>query len=94
MDMSYVLKRPLVTEKSTLLQDSRRYVFEVASAANKMEIKKAVEASFGVDVLRVNTMNVKGKKKRFGPRFSQMRSWKKAVVTVAPGQSITLFEGV
>ena len=46
MDMSYVLKRPLVTEKSTLLQDSRRYVFEVASAANKMEIKKAVEASF------------------------------------------------
>ena len=94
MDMSYVLKRPLVTEKSTLLQDSRRYVFEVASAANKMEIKKAVETSFGVDVLRVNTMNVKGKKKRFGPRFSQMRSWKKAVVTVAPGQSITLFEGV
>ena len=94
MDMSYVLKRPLVTEKSTLLQDSRRYVFEVASAANKMEIKKAVEASFEVDVLSVNTMNVKGKKKRFGPRFSQMRSWKKAVVTVAPGQSITLFEGV
>ena len=75
MDISYVLKRPLVTEKSTLLQDSRRYVFEVASAANKMEIKKAVEASFGVDVLRVNTMNVNGKLKRYGPKESRMNFW-------------------
>lgn len=94
MDMSYVLKRPLVTEKSTLLQDSRRYVFEVASAANKMEIKKAVEASFGVDVLRVNTMNVKGKLKRYGPKENRMKSWKKAIVTLAPGDTITIFEGV
>ena len=94
MDMSYVLKRPLVTEKSTLLQDSRRYVFEVASAANKMEIKKAVEASFGVDVLRVNTMNVKGKLKRYGPKENRMNSWKKAIVTLAPGDTITIFEGV
>ena len=94
MDMSYVLKRPLVTEKSTLLQDSRRYVFEVASAANKMEIKKAVEASFGVDVLRVNTMNVKGKLKRYGPKERRMKSWKKAIVTLAPGDTITIFEGV
>ena len=89
-----ILKRPLVTEKSTLLQDSRRYVFEVASAANKMEIKKAVEASFGVDVLRVNTMNVKGKLKRYGPKESRMKSWKKAIVTLAPGDTITIFEGV
>ena len=94
MDISSILKRPLVTEKSTLLQDSQRYVFEVAPAANKMEIKKAVELAFEVDVLRVNTMNVKGKLKRFGPKESRMKSWKKAIVTLAPGDTITIFEGV
>ena len=89
-----ILKRPLVTEKSTLMQDDGRYVFEVAMTATKLEIKEAVQESFGVTVIKVNTMNVKGKMKRFGPRFSQKRSWKKAVVSVAPGDSITLFEGV
>ena len=89
-----ILKRPLVTEKSTLMQDDGRYVFEVAKPATKLEIKEAVQESFGVTVIKVNTMNVKGKMKRFGPRFSQKRSWKKAVVSVAPGDSITLFEGV
>ena len=89
-----ILKRPLVTEKSTLMQDDGRYVFEVAKTATKLEIKEAVQESFGVTVIKVNTMNVKGKLKRFGPRFSQKRSWKKAVVSVAPGDSITLFEGV
>ena len=89
-----ILKRPLVTEKSTLMQDDGSYVFEVAKTATKLEIKEAVQESFGVTVIKVNTMNVKGKMKRFGPRFSQKRSWKKAVVSVAPGDSITLFEGV
>ena len=89
-----ILKRPLVTEKSTLMQDDGRYVFEVAKTATKLEIKEAVQESFGVTVIKVNTMNVKGKMKRCGPRFSQKRSWKKAVVSVAPGDSITLFEGV
>ena len=89
-----ILKRPLVTEKSTLMQDDGRYVFEVAKTATKLEIKEAVQESFGVTVIKVNTMSVKGKMKRFGPRFSQKRSWKKAVVSVAPGDSITLFEGV
>lgn len=89
-----ILRRPVVTEKSTLLQEDGRYVFEVAPSATKLEIKEAVESAFDVKVEKVNTMNVKGKKKRFGPKFSQMRSWKKAVVSVAPGQSITLFEGV
>ena len=89
-----ILKRPLVTEKSTLMQDDGRYVFEVAKTATKLEIKEAVQESFGVTVIKVNTMNVKGKMKRIGPRFSQKRSWKKAVVSVAPGDSITLFEGV
>jgi len=89
-----ILKRPLITEKSTLMQEDGRYVFEVAKTATKLEVKEAVQEVFGVTVIKVNTMNVKGKMKRFGPKFSQKRSWKKAVVSVAPGDSITLFEGV
>ena len=89
-----ILRRPVVTEKSTLLQEENRYVFEVAPSATKLEIKDAVETAFGVSVKKVRTMNVRGIKKRFGPRFSQLRSWKKAIVTVSPGDSITLFEGV
>ena len=89
-----VLRRPLVTEKSTSLQDQRRYVFEVAPSANKHDIKDSVESAFGVTVEKVNTMNVKGKSKRFGPKVSQMKSWKKAIVTVSPGDSISIFEGV
>jgi large subunit ribosomal protein L23 len=89
-----ILRRPIVTEKSTLLQEERRYVFEVAPSATKLEIKDAVESVFGVNVKKVNTMNVRGKKKRFGPKMSQLRSWKKAIITVSPGETITLFEGV
>ncbi|HAT21523.1 MAG TPA: 50S ribosomal protein L23, partial [Dehalococcoidia bacterium] len=62
--------------------------------ATKLEVKEAVQEVFGVTVIKVNTMNVKGKMKRFGPRFSPKPSWKKAIVSVAPGDSITLFEGV
>ena len=89
-----ILKRPLITEKTTLMQEDGRYVFEVAKNATKLEVKEAVQEAFGVSVTKVNTMNVRGKMKRFGPRFSQKRSWKKAVVSVAQGDSITLFEGV
>ena len=89
-----ILKRPLITEKTTLMQEDGRYVFEVAKNATKLEVKEAVQEAFGVTVTKVNTMNVKGKMKRFGPRFSQKRSWKKAVFSVAQGDSITLFECV
>ena len=89
-----ILKKPIVTEKTTLLQDRRTYVFEVSSLATKPEIKEAIELAFDVNVLSVNTMHVKGKVKRFGPRQSQRRSWKKAIVTLAQGESITIFEGV
>ena len=84
----------MITEKSTLMQEDGRYVFEVAKTATKLEVKEAVQEVFGVTVIKVNTMNVKGKMKRFGPRFSPKPSWKKAIVSVAPGDSITLFEGV
>ena len=89
-----ILRRPIVTEKSTNLQEQDRYSFEVTPGASKLQIKDAVEEAFSVEVLRVNTMNVKGKQKRFGPRQTARRSWKKAIVTLAPGHSIAIFEGV
>ncbi len=91
-----VLVRPLVTEKSTLLSGMNKYAFEVAVAANKLQIKEAVEMAFGVQVTAVNTSHVRGKRRRFR-RTGQgvvTRSWKKAVVTLAPGDKIELFEGV
>ena len=94
MDIYQVLKRPIVTEKSTLMNEKDKYVFEVDTKATKHQIKKAVQEAFDVTVLRVNTMVVRGKRKRFGPRFTKKKSWKKAVVTVASGNTITIFEGV
>jgi len=89
-----ILRRPLITERSTDLQEDGRYTFEVATEATKHQIKWAVEEAFSVKVIKVNTMNVKGKHKRFGPRVTLQKSWKKALVTLAPGQTITIFEGV
>lgn len=89
-----ILRRPIVTEKSTAQQERGRYTFEVDPRATKLQIKEAVQRAFEVDVVKVNTMNFRGKRKRFGPRFAQKKSWKKAVVTLAPGGSITIFEGV
>jgi len=89
-----VLRRPIITEKSTYMQDAGRYAFEVAPTATKHQIKSAVEAAFDVSVVKINTMNVKGKGKRYGPRVVARPSWKKALVTLAAGDSITIFEGV
>ena len=89
-----VLRRPIVTEKSTTLAESGKYVFEVALAANKPQIKVAVEQAFDVTVLRVNTHIVKGKRKRLGQRLGETATWKKAVVTLQPGDHIEVFEGV
>ncbi|MPZ23988.1 MAG: 50S ribosomal protein L23 [Dehalococcoidia bacterium] len=89
-----VIKRPVVTEKSTALANASQYVFEVDKAANKMQIKDAVEKAFTVRVLDVNTMLMKPKRRRRGRQWGFTRAWKKAIVTLAPGDSITLFEGV
>ena len=89
-----ILRRPIITEKSTYLQEESRYLFEVAPNATKPQIKEAVQEAFDVKVVKVNTMNVRGKRKRFGPRIKPRRSWKKATVTLARGDSITIFEGV
>jgi len=94
MQVFDILRRPVITEKSTILQEEGRYTFEVDLNATKHQIKEAVEEAFNVDVLQVNTMHVRGKRKRFGPRIAQGRSWKKAIVLLSPGDTITIFEGV
>ena len=94
MHLYQVLQRPLITEKATLLKDEDKYAFEVATKANKPQIKKAVERAFKVEVIKVNVLTVPGKTKRFGKKQVTGSSWKKAIVTLAPGQKITFFEGV
>ena len=89
-----IIRRPVVTEKSTLLRDEGRYTFEVAPSATKHQVKEAVQEAFNVKVLKVNTMMVRGRRRRLGPRFSTSKTWKKAVVQLAPGNTITIFEGV
>jgi large subunit ribosomal protein L23 len=89
-----VLRRPLITEKTTFLSERGGYVFEVAQKATKPQIKQAVEKSFKVKVLKVNVMTVPGKMKRVGRRYVTTPSWRKAVVTLSPGDKIEFFEGV
>ena len=89
-----VLLRPLITEKGTLLAESGKYAFQVASAANKLQIKDAVERAFDVHVVKVNVMNMPGKLRRVGKSQGMTREWKKAVVTLAEGERIEFFQGV
>ena len=93
MHIYEVLRRPIITEKGTLMAEHNQYAFEVAMDANKMMVKEAVEKRFGVNVLKVNVMRMPGKTRRFGRRVSTTPSWKKAIVTLAPGQTIEVFEG-
>jgi large subunit ribosomal protein L23 len=95
MEINKVVKRILVTEKSTAGRDaSNKYFFEVDRKANKVEIGHAVEKLFKVTVIDVRVMNVLGKKKRVGRTIGQKNNWKKAVVTLAAGNSIEFAEGV
>jgi large subunit ribosomal protein L23 len=90
-----ILKRPMVTEKSTTEKDLRnKLFFEVDRRANKIAIKEAVEKIFKVNVLNVATVSMKGKRKRVGRYFTQRPDWKKAIVTIKAGQRVEFFEGV
>jgi large subunit ribosomal protein L23 len=89
-----VIRRPLVTEKNTVLQASGKYAFEVAKDSNKELVKEAVEKAFKVTVTAVNIMSVRGKEKRAGRKMVAGSPWKKAVVTLKPGDKIQIFEGV
>lgn len=93
MDLSQILVRPLVTEKSTSqLAGENEYAFEVGPTANKIQIKAAVESYYGVSVEDVRTLVMRGKIKRHGRRSGKRKNWKKAYVRVAPGQTINLFD--
>ena len=94
MHLYQVLRRPLITEKNTVLQAQGKYAFEVAGEANKHQIKQAVEKAFKVEVTAVNVMTVPGKERRVGRQQVLTQSWKKAIVTLKPGDKIELFEGV
>ena len=94
MHLYEVLVRPLVTEKSTVLQTIGKYAFEVDKDANKNQIKQAVEKAFKVSVTGVNVISVPGATKRVGRRIVSTPSWKKAIVTLKTGDKIQLFEGV
>jgi large subunit ribosomal protein L23 len=101
-----IIKRPLLTEKGTLLKDTggnpdgdpetvkSQLLFEVSKDANKVEIRHAVEKLWNVSVLSVRTSIVRGKEKRVGRFMGKRSNWKKAIVTIAPGQNIEFFEGV
>lgn len=94
MQLHEILRRPLVTEKNATLQAAGKYAFEVARRANKMQIKDAVETAFKVTVTTVNVLNMPGKSKRMGKGITVTPNWKKAIVTLKPGDKIDLFENV
>ena len=95
MEPHQVIKRPLITEKTVMRNEvENTVVFRVDQRANKLQIKHAVEALFQVSVVKVNTLNVEGKKRRVRFREGKKPDWKKAYVTLQEGDSITFFEGV
>ena len=96
MHIHKVIKRPVVTEKSNILADLYgQYTFEVDRRANKHQVKEAVEVIFDVDVEKVRIVNMKPKRGRYGRRMVVREpAWKKAIVTLAPGQRLEMFEGV
>ncbi|UCZ53371.1 50S ribosomal protein L23 [Bacillus shivajii] len=90
-----IIKRPIITERTADLMAEQKYTFDVDPRANKTEIKKAVEEIFGVTVSNVNTMNYKGKFKRFGRYTGYTRKRKKAIVQLTPdSKELEFFEGV
>jgi large subunit ribosomal protein L23 len=94
-DPRSIIRKVLITEKGTVLREvHQQYLFEVARAANKIEIKRAVEAVFNVKVDSVQTMQLRGKVKRQGRWVGRRNDWKKAIVTLKPDQKIELFEQI
>ena len=93
-DLYDIIRVPRITEKGTRLKDkSNVLTFEVRTGVNKVQVRKAIEGIFKVKVLDVTTVNIPGKKKRMGQREGRRSDWKKAYVTLKPGEKIDIFEG-
>ncbi|AZO96544.1 50S ribosomal protein L23 [Iocasia frigidifontis] len=94
-DSRDVIISPIISEKSMdLIEENNTYTFKVARKANKVEIRNAIEDIFNVQVLKVNTMNVSGKKRRMGFKEGRTPAWKKAMVKLAAGDRLEIFEGM
>lgn len=94
LDLYDIIRAPRITEKGSRLKDkSNVLTFEVRKTANKVQVRKAIEGIFKVKVADITTVNVAGKKKRMGAREGRRSDWKKAYVTLKPGEKIDIFEG-
>jgi large subunit ribosomal protein L23 len=93
-DVTNVIVEPLISEKAATLSSASQYVFVVRKDANRVQVRSAIQAMYGVAPLSVNVMNVPGKMVRFGRREGSRSDWKKAVITLPPGQTIQVHEGV
>ena len=95
MEVNYsIIKAPLITERSTIQRSTEnKYSFQVDKRATKIQIARTVENLFNVKVVKVNTMIVRGKKRRLGAHEGMMPDWKKAIVTLKKGDTISAFEG-
>ena len=95
MEARDIIIAPVITEKATMALADKKYTFRVAKAANKIEIAKAIEELFGVDVKKVNIINMKGQKRRMGRYEGYTSDWKKAIVTLtADSKTIEFFDGL
>ena len=94
IDLHDVLIEPVLSEKANTLREQNKYVFKVAPAATKIQIKEAVAKLFNVKVVNCTTINVGGKVKRVRGKPGRTASWRKAIVRLAPGETIKVFEGV
>ncbi len=90
-----IIIRPLLTEKASMLQEAQNtYAFEVGTNVSKIEIKQTIQELFGVQVTKVCTQVVRGKNKRFGRYYGKRSNWKKALVTVAEGESLDFYTSI
>ena len=95
MDIYQIIREPRITEKSTFQKNAANQVtFKVHPAANKIEVRKAVEKLLKTRVVHVRTMTVQGKKRRVGRNFGKRPDWKKAIVRLAPGENVEFFDGM
>ncbi len=90
-----IIISPLISEKTMeLMEENNAYTFKVVKKANKIQIRQAIEEIFNVKVVKVNTMNMKGKRKRLGFTEGKRPDWKKAIIKLVDGDSIEIFEGM
>lgn len=87
---SKILLRPVITEKATILQGENKYIFEVSSRANKIDVQKAFEQTYKIKPIRINIIKVKGKNVRYGRTSGRTKDRKKAIITLKPGDKIEL----